>query len=74
MRRAAIYARVSTALQSTETQIIQLRAVAERSGWLVVEEFLDQGVSGMRGRAKRPAFDRVIASRYVYCCHFLFSP
>ena len=59
MRRAAIYARVSTAVQSTEAQIIQLRAVAERSGWLVVEEYLDQGVSGMRGRAKRPAYDRL---------------
>jgi DNA invertase Pin-like site-specific DNA recombinase len=28
-------------------------------GWQVVEEFVDNGVSGAKGRDKRPAFDRL---------------
>jgi DNA invertase Pin-like site-specific DNA recombinase len=58
-RRAAIYARVSTNGQSTDAQIQQLRDVAERSGWAVVEEFVDQGISGAKGRDQRPAFDQM---------------
>ncbi len=49
-RRAAIYARVSTNGQSTDAQIQQLRDVAQRSGWDVVEEFVDHGISGAKGR------------------------
>ncbi len=58
-RRAAIYARVSTNGQSTDAQIQQLRDVAERSGWDVVEEFVDHGISGAKGRDQRPAFDQM---------------
>ncbi len=58
-KRAAIYARVSTNGQSTDAQIQQLRDVAERSGWDVVAEFVDHGISGAKGRDQRPAFDQM---------------
>jgi DNA invertase Pin-like site-specific DNA recombinase len=32
---------------------------AMHRGWRVVEEFVDNGVSGAKGRDKRPAFDRL---------------
>ena len=57
-KRVAIYARVSTAEQTTENQLQELRTVAERHGWEVVEEFVDNGVSGVK--ASRPAFDRLL--------------
>ncbi|EPY01621.1 recombinase family protein [Magnetospirillum fulvum] len=59
MRRAAIYLRVSTDGQTTENQRLELVAVAERSGWEVVEVYEDAGISGAKGRDKRPAFDRL---------------
>ena len=37
MKRAALYVRVSTDHQSVENQIRELRQVAERRGWQVVE-------------------------------------
>ena len=59
-RRAAIYARVSTDNQVTENQLRDLRAVAERHGWQVVAEYIDNGVSGAKGRDARPAFNRLL--------------
>ncbi|MBT4701978.1 MAG: recombinase family protein [Rhodospirillaceae bacterium] len=56
-RRIAIYTRVSTDGQTVDNQLIELRAVAERHGWEVVETFSDNGVSGTKGREGRPAFD-----------------
>jgi len=56
-KRAAIYARVSTDGQTTENQLRELRLVAERNGWQIVQEFVDQGISGAKGREQRPAFD-----------------
>jgi DNA invertase Pin-like site-specific DNA recombinase len=61
-RRAAIYARVSTDNQITENQLRDLRAVAERHGWQVVAEYVDNGISGAKGRDARPAFDRLLKS------------
>lgn len=59
-RRAGIYARVSTTnAQTPENQLRELRAVAERSGWTVVKEYVDQGISGAKGRDKRPAFNEL---------------
>lgn len=59
-RKAAIYARVSTSNgQTPANQIARLREVAEKAGWEVVEEFIDRGISGAKGRDKRPAFDRL---------------
>jgi DNA invertase Pin-like site-specific DNA recombinase len=31
--------------------------VAERNGWQIVQEFVDKGISGAKGRKQRPAFD-----------------
>src|SRR5262245_17069062 len=56
-RRAAIYSRVSTDRQTTENQERELREVAERSGWEIVETYRDAGISGAKGRDKRPGFD-----------------
>ncbi len=55
--RVAFYARVSTDGQTVENQLRELRAVAKRHGWQVIEEFLDEGISGANGREKRPGLD-----------------
>jgi len=55
--RAAIYGRVSTDGQTVDNQLRELRVVAERNGWQIVQEFIDQGISGAKGPEQRPAFD-----------------
>lgn len=55
--RCAIYSRVSTDSQTTENQERELRAIAERMGWEVVNVYRDQGISGAKARKDRPAFD-----------------
>ena len=62
MKRAAIYARVSTrnGHQDPETQLLALRQVAERAGWQIAGEYVDHGISGAKGREKRPEFDRLL--------------
>jgi DNA invertase Pin-like site-specific DNA recombinase len=57
MRRAVFYLRVSTQDQTTANQERELRAVAERVGCEVVKVYKDHGISGAKGRDKRPAFD-----------------
>lgn len=57
MRKAAIYSRVSTDHQTTENQERELLEVASRLGWQVSKVYRDQGVSGAKSRADRPAFD-----------------
>jgi DNA invertase Pin-like site-specific DNA recombinase len=59
-KRVAIYARVSTDTQTTENQLRQLRAVAKRHEWVIVAEFVDQGVSGAKGRLERRQFDALL--------------
>ncbi len=59
MKRIAIYARVSTNGQTVTNQLRELRQVAKRQGWKVVGEFIDRGVSGAKGRAHRPQFDKL---------------
>ena len=60
-KRVALYARVSTdRAQSVENQLRDLQAVAARLGWTVVSIFSDEGVSGARGREKRPGFDALL--------------
>ena len=59
-KRVALYARVSTDSQTTENQLLQLRAVAERHGWLVVAEHVDNGVSVAKGRQGRLQFDALL--------------
>jgi DNA invertase Pin-like site-specific DNA recombinase len=53
-KRAAIYVRVSTDKQTVENQIRELRQIAERRGWEVVEEYHDAGISGGQGTRKSP--------------------
>ena len=59
-KSAAIYVRVSTDQQTVENQIRELRQVAERRGWDVVEIYSDAGISGAKGRAGRPGLDRML--------------
>jgi len=59
MKRVAIYTRVSTDHQTTENQERELREIAARSGWEIVEVYRDHGISGAKGRDERPAFDRL---------------
>ncbi len=59
--RVALYGRVSTTNgQTTENQLRELRKVAKRAGWEVVAEYTDEGVSGAKGRDKRPQFDALL--------------
>ncbi len=55
-KRVAIYARVSTDGQSTDNQVRELRAVAAKEGWIIVQEFVDKGISGAKGIEDRPGF------------------
>ena len=55
--RAAIYARVSTADQEPENQLIQLRHYIEAREWTLAE-YVDKGVSGTKD--SRPALDRLV--------------
>jgi DNA invertase Pin-like site-specific DNA recombinase len=58
--RIALYARVSTLNnQDPEMQLSELREYARRRGLQIVEEFIDQGVSGCK--ESRPALNRLMA-------------
>jgi DNA invertase Pin-like site-specific DNA recombinase len=58
--RVAIYTRVSTGSQTTENQLRELEAVAERHGWQVVATFTDEGISGAKGRDQRPGLNSLL--------------
>jgi DNA invertase Pin-like site-specific DNA recombinase len=60
MKRVAIYLRVSTDKQTTDNQRRELEAVAERFGWKVVKVYEDAGISGAKGRDKRPGLDAMM--------------
>ena len=55
--KAVIYARVSTAEQTTDNQTLELRKVAKRNGWEITEVYEDT-ISG--AKTKRPALDRLL--------------
>ena len=57
-KRVAIYARVSHQSGSCERQLIELREVAHNHGWNIVDEFVDEGVSG--AKKNRPELDRML--------------
>ncbi|MGE3160001.1 MAG: recombinase family protein [Xanthobacteraceae bacterium] len=59
-KRVAIYLRVSTTGQTTDNQRRELEAVAEQRSWQVVGVYEDAGISGARGRDRRPGFDRLL--------------
>src|SRR5437667_34820 len=58
MKRAAVYLRVSTLDQHPETQLHDLKALAEPRGFQVVQVYEDRS-SG--ARASRPGLDRLLA-------------
>lgn len=57
--KAVIYARVSTTHQTTENQLLELRAAAARMGYSITAELTDNGISGAKGRSDRPAFEQL---------------
>lgn len=59
-KRAALYLRVSTDGQTVENQRRVLEAVAERRGWPIVAVYEDAGISGAKGRDKRPGFNAML--------------
>ncbi len=74
MKRIAIYARVSTTDQSTESQLLDLRRYTRERGWAIFKEYCDNGVSGTKdsrpalnelmNAAKKRKFDVVLVWRF----------
>jgi DNA invertase Pin-like site-specific DNA recombinase len=60
MKRVAIYLRVSTDTQTTANQRRELGIVAKRSGWQIIQVYEDAGISGSKGRDKRPGLDALL--------------
>jgi len=58
MKRAALYLRVSTLDQNPESQLHDLRVLAEQRGMEIIAEYTDR-ISG--ARAKRPGLDQMMA-------------
>ncbi len=56
--RVAVYARVSTVDQSTESQLLDLRHYVQDRGWKVYREYVDNGISGTK--EFRPELDRLM--------------
>ena len=60
MKRAAIYARVSTHNgQNPEMQLDEVREYCRRRGWKIEGEYVDEGISG--SKEHRPALDRLLS-------------
>lgn len=60
MARVAIYTRVSTDKQTNDNQLRELKAWAARAGHKIAEVYSDTGISGSKGRDKRPGFDAML--------------
>ena len=56
--RVAVYARVSTSDQSTESQLLDLRRYVHERGWDIFKEYVDEGVSGSKD--SRPALNELM--------------
>lgn len=59
-KRVALYLRVSSDSQTVENQLQELQAVAQRLDWHIVETLADEGISGAKGRDKRPGYDKLM--------------
>ena len=60
MKKVCLYCRVSTTHQTSENQFRELRVVAERMGYEIVSEFIDNGISGVKSRKDRPVLDEMM--------------
>jgi len=58
MKRIAVYARVSTTDQSTESQLLDLRRYTRERGWNIFKEYVDEGISGTKD--SRPALNELM--------------
>ena len=58
MKKAAIYARISTPDQHLETQLYDLRKLAAQRGFEIVREYCDRGISG--SKTKRPGLEALM--------------
>ena len=58
MKRAALYLRGSTLDQHPETQLYDLRQLAQQRGYEIVQEYMDK-ISG--AKARRPGLDQLMA-------------
>ena len=56
--RVALYARVSTTDQSTDSQLLDLRRYVSDRGWLTFREYVDEGISGTKD--SRPALNELM--------------
>ena len=56
--RVAIYARVSTTDQSTDSQLLDLRRYVADRGWHLYREYTDNGISGTKDN--RPALNQLM--------------
>lgn len=59
-KRVALYLRVSTKDQTTDNQRVELERWAAGRGYQVVAVYEDHGISGAKGRDKRPQFDQAL--------------
>jgi hypothetical protein len=64
LKRAAVYARVSTLDQHPETQAIELRQFAKQRGYEIFQEYVDHGISG--AKVRRPALDQLLKDRHKF--------
>jgi len=72
--RVALYARVSTTDQSTESQLLDLRRYVSERGWSSFKEYVDEGISGTKDSrprlnelmndARKRRFDVVLVWRF----------
>ncbi len=72
--RVALYARVSTTDQSTDSQLLDLRRYVSERGWNSFKEYVDEGISGTKDSrpalnvlmndAKKRRFDVVLVWRF----------
>jgi DNA invertase Pin-like site-specific DNA recombinase len=65
MKKVALYARVSTDKQTTENQLNELRAVANRMGYVITQEYVHNGILVAKSRADRPSLDAMMKDSIV---------
>jgi len=56
--RVALYARVSTTDQSTDSQLLDLRRYTQERNWHIFKEYVDEGISGTKD--SRPALNELM--------------